>query len=929
LIGQTLSHFRITAKLGEGGMGEVWQAEDSKLGRDVAIKVLPAEFTDDPERLARFEREARVLASLNHPNIAGIHEVGEDGSVHFLAMELAEGEDLEARLARGPMPVEETIPVALQIAGALEEAHEKGIIHRDLKPQNIKLTSDGRAKVLDFGLAKALDPATEASGASQRLSDSPTITLGATVAGVILGTAAYMSPEQAKGLGADKRSDIWAFGVVLTEMLTGERLFAGETMPETLAFVMSREIDLEALPASTPPRLRSLLERCLDRDPKSRLRDIGEARVALQRIEAGDVGSEPTSATPALSRKTPWLLLAAVALVAALGGAWLGRESSPEPTPGPLRKLGLPAEDIAVEWFAKPVLAPDGSAIAYLSNGSVWVHELDQLDPLQLAPVSEASAVMWSPDSRSIGYADSKKLWRIDLEGGRPVPIADLPGTGSTVGMSWGVDGRIAVAAWRGAMYVVAEDGGRPVELFPHDPALEIDFHDPHWLPDGRLAFVTHRNTDNVPAAQVAHDSAAPSSDGAAPSEPAGRPIVSEVLTVFDGTERTAIDWGGPTAFGSMQYDSETRLLVFSRYEPNFDIWARQMDPVTFRPAAAPFLLVPDAGSMSLAGDGSMLYMEGSSFQDTYELIVADRTGRYQATVGRPLPGLSDPALSPDGKQLAVTGIGDSTQDVWIFDLDRGTSSRLSFENSNESSPRWDSASRVVYSEIRGMKSTIVARPADGSGKREVLVEGLGYGLADGIAMISPDGRYLLFAEDIRGPEYLRIAEFDDSGGLSEMKPFFSSTPEPGVHDARISLDGRFVAYMSSDSGRPEIYLARFPDGSGRWQVSRDGGRQPRWAADTGELFFIAGSGPSRRVMASVRIDTTSGVSISSPEELFSLAASARSSNSALSYLGGQEGYDVSADGERFYLVRRSSAEGSSLRRMILVQNWRRLLENE
>ena len=899
-------------------MGEVWRAEDTDLGREVAIKVLPEGFTEDPERLARFEREAQLLASLNHPNIAGIHEIGtvDDSATRFLALELVEGPTLDERLAQGAMPLEEAVEMARQIAEALEEAHEKGIIHRDLKPQNIKLSPEGRVKVLDFGLAKAMDPMGGASGSGPDLTQSPTMTLGATVEGVILGTASYMAPEQAKGLPVDKRADIWAFGVVLYEMLTGERLFAGETVPETLAFVMTREPDLTTLPVGTPRGLRALLERCLERDPKQRLRDIGEARVALDRVdevEESEQSAAEASQGPAGAR---WQMVVAVGLIGALVGGLVGRMLAPAGAlPAPLRKLDMSAENIVVDWFTRPTLSPDGSRIVYISAGAVWVRELDRLDARQVATVSNASALVWSPDSREVVYADAKKLWRVDIDGGRPVAIADLPGSGSTVGVTWSEDGRIAVAVWRGAMYEVPAEGGRPVEMFPHDPELEIDYHAPVWLPDGRLLFAAHMNLDNSPSGDGTSERV-DESDG-------------EVLNVFDGSERRVVDWGGPMNIGGTYWDAESGLLLFSRWGPSNDIWARPMDSETFQPTGPELMLIPDAAGLSVADDGSLLYMEGSSLRGTRELIVADRTGVPISTLGQALEGLSSPALSPDGKRVAITARGDSSRDVWIFDLERNTSSRLTFEDSDESSPRWDADSeRVIYSEIRGITSTIVARPADGSGARTVLVDGAGYGLADGIAMLSPDGRHLLFAEDVRGPEYLRLADFDTSGKLSEPRPFFASDDEPSVHDAHISPDGRFLAYMSTESGQPEIFLTRFPDGTGRWQVSQAGGRQPRWAAASGELFFLAGSGPSERAMSVVRVDDTAGVAVSAPEELFSLDRVGSDGVAAgLTYLGTEGGYDVSPDGTRFFMVSQGLREGAAAPRMVLVQNWRRLLE--
>jgi serine/threonine-protein kinase len=931
VIGTTLAHYRITDELGAGGMGEVWKAEDTKLGREVALKVLPEEFAKDPERMARFEREAKVLASLNHPNIAtlfglesapvipgdatvqddkegraeGISKLKtqnsklstavEAGEVTFLAMELVEGEDLSERIERGAIPVDEAIPIALQIAEALEAAHEQGIVHRDLKPANIKITEDGTVKVLDFGLAKAW----EAESSDSSLSMSPTVTRHATVEGVILGTAAYMSPEQARGKKVDRRADIWSFGVVLWEMLTGRKLFEGETVSDVLAAVLTAETDSELLPSNTPVSVIQLVARCLERDSRRRLQWIGEARIA---IEAGE--------TPSILRSGGesrlWLRIVAISVLSAIlaaGAVWFAVGSLKTE---PLRKLDLVAEGVQSEWFTAPILSPDGSRIAYQARGSIWVRELDELVEREVTTVPELSLLFWSPDSRSLGYVAKKKLWRVGAAGGRSVALCDLPGSGSAIGGAWREDGTIAFASWRGAMYAVPAEGGRPDLLFENVEGHEIDFHFPSWLPDGRLLFAAHLD----------HKEPSPTGDGS--SQPSASDLDPMALGLFDGVTRSKlldIDLAGD--YGWLTYDPRNQHLLYTRTAPSPGIWALPVEPETFRPTGEEFLVAPDGASVSIAGDGSMLFVEIARLVGFNELAWVDRAGTVQEVVGSAQAGLGEPAISPDGRRLAVTSLIDGSRDVSMIDLERGSESRLTFVDADESAPAWFPSSRqVVYSEIRGMRSTVVTLNADGSGGREVLVDGIGYGQRGwaGLAQVSPGGRHLLYGVDEGGPIHLYVAQLAEDGSVTDGRPFFPAENSSTVLDARISPDGGLVAYMSTDSGEPEVFLTRFPTGEGRWQVSSNGGRMPRWGGETGELFFVAGSGPSSRVMTVVQIKNETALLIDTPKPLFDLAEVSKVAVS-------EGGYDVAPDGEHLVLVRRGGGADQSAR-MILIQNW-------
>ncbi len=890
--GSRLAHYDISSLLGKGGMGEVWRARDTKLGRDVAIKVLPEEFTRDAERLARFEREARVLASLNHPGIASIYGLEHVDEVQLLVMELAEGEDLSVRLQRGPIPTGEAIGMARRMAEAIEAAHEKGIVHRDLKPGNIKVGPEGEITILDFGLAKAL--ATDEP--EDDLSNSPTLVKAATQAGMILGTAAYMSPEQASGRRVDKRTDIWAFGVVLFEMLTGARLFRGETISETLASVIKDEPRYDLLPAGTPRLVRRLLERCLTRNPKQRLRDIGEARIAL--ASAGDEEQATVAVVPA----SPGVLvgIGALAVVLVIAAGYLGWALKPTPPAEPARKLDLVASGVEAQWFTAPILSPDGSHIAYLAGGAIWVRNLSRVDGRRLVELHDSlpPSLFWSPDGRHLGYNSVKKLWKIDVTSGTSVAICDLPKTGFMVGAAWKSDGTIAIASWRDGMYAVPAQGGVPQLLFPAEAGNEIDFHFPTFLPDGRLLFAAHIDTRA--------EGVLP---GAAESE-------KYELGTWNGTERMPVGLLKDEAFDWATYEPGSEHLLFVRRMPNLGIWAVPVDLATLVPRGDAFMVAAGAASLSVAANGSILYVETASLEGVNELIWTDRKGDFLSVIAEAQQGMVGPAISPDGSKLAVSAIVGENRDIWICDLERGTQSRLTFEDLSESAPAWfPDSRRIIYDESIGMRSRVVERNADGSGERREVLEPRGYGLWMGLSAVAPEGGSLLYGVDDKGRVGLRMVRLRPEGGTDgEGEPIFKGV-EPNTIDARISPDGRLLAYVTDETGRPEVFLTRFPSGEGRWQVSTSGGRMPRWARETGELFFIGGAGPTGRTMMVSRITSSPEVAVGSPETLFV-------PERAAAVTLGDVGFDVSSDGQRFALLRAGRQSSGPTRRMVLVDNW-------
>ncbi len=891
--GSRLGPYELTAPIGAGGMGEVYRAIDARLGREVALKVLPEAFASDPERLARFEREARLLAALNHPGIAhlyGFESVTlDDGvTVHLLAMELVEGEDLSLRLKRGPIPVDEAIGLARQVAEALEEAHEKGIVHRDVKPANLKLTPDGKVKVLDFGLAKAYAGDSADGSSSAELSQSPTLAHTGTATGLILGTAAYMSPEQARGRAVDRRADVWAFGVVLYEMLTGHRLFTGETVSDVLAGVLTRDPDWSLLPGATPAFLRDLLRRCLDRDPRSRLRDIGEARVALERARAAiDVPARRPS-------RRSWLALLGAALAGGLVVAGAVRLFLPPSGRTPvLRKVDLLAPDLDLDWNIAPALSPDGSRVAWSAAGRVWVRDLDQLEARSVAEIAAPTPLCWSPDSRTVAFGDLKKLWKVPAQGGARTAVADVPGTGQLVGAAWSPGGQIALAAWRGGLYEVSERGGAAALRLDVDER-RIDYHYPSWLPNGDLLYLIHWKDR---------------------AEPGGRPLT--FLAVHDGAREipVSIDVGGTDAWPTVTPEG---LLLFLREGDNAGIWAVPYDVRERRVSGEEFRVAPGGASLSASAEGSLLYVQRAGTEAVNEMAWVDRTGRTIGVVGSSRAGLSGPTLSPDGRRIAFAAGPPKNRDIWVHDLGRGTETRLTFGAEDDLAPTWLSTSEVAYVQMTpattSVSGRILAVRADGSGAQRVMVPEAALGRATRPLALASDGRTALQIVDERGHGRLRVADVRPDGSLGPLRPILRIEPEPDVGEARLSPDGRLLAYVTDEPGLPELFLTRFPSGEGRWQVTTDGGRGPRWARDTGELLFTTGLRQDE--LFSVRADPAFDPPIGAPASLFRFGGL---DGGRPSSAGGGD-MDVAADGQRL-LVARPGA-GATARRMVLVQGW-------
>jgi len=859
--GQSLLHYRLVGKIGEGGMGVVWKAHDSRLNRHVAIKLLPDELSGDTERIARLRHEARTLASLHHPNVASIFGLEETGTERFLVMEMVEGEDLAQRLQRGPLLQEEALVIAHELAKGLEAAHEKGIIHRDLKPANIKLTPDGKVKVLDFGLAKAHEDRTwEESGDPSK---SPTRTSPATRAGVIFGTAAYMAPEQARGRPLDKRADIWAFGCVLYEMLTGKRPFTGETVPETLASVLRSEPDWTLLPRGLMPRVRTLIARCLRKDPKERLRDIGDASLELAEALSGAPDLSSSGTTP--RRPAGWMWIAAGLLVGVLTTAAGLRFFTPAAATPQLLKLSMPIPELGADWGDTARISHDGRRIAYQSHSRLWIRDLSRFEPTEIPRTDGAYNPFWSPESSRLGFARDGKLWIWTPGTGETTPVCAIPGSGVANGGAWGRNGKIYFATFRGGLYEVAAGGGDPRLILPVD-SREVDFHHPELLPDGdHLVIATH------------------SKEG---------PHQVIVVSVKDGARKVLGSFDG---LGTVTH-SRTGHLLLTFVSGRQRILAVPFSDQKLEIIGEPFQVAAGGQFPSVSDNGNMVYSLGSS-SVLSELVWVDHEGRASQTVGRPRFGLGDPAISPDGRKVAVVARENENADIWLEDLARGTRSRLVSGPQDEFAPTWSkSGDRLFYlRQERDLFYTLMEVDLSGSGEPRSHARGVELPPIS----VSSDDRTVVFMVEKEGTINLWSKEL---GVPSEP---IRITPDPSISegDPALSPDGQWLAYVSDEAGGQEVFIRQFPKGGRRMQVSLNGGTRPFWSRGGAALLYWEGG-----TLMEVPVQTGASLTCGTARRLFNATT-----------VGLEPTLDIAADG-RFLVVRRSSEDPH--RGILLVQNW-------
>jgi len=820
LTGKRLGPYEILSAIGAGGMGEVYQAHDTKLGRDVAIKVLPEAFAHDPERLSRFQREAKMLAALNHSNIATIFGLEQFNSTSYLVMELVPGETLQQRIKReGAIPIDEALAIAKQISEALEAAHEKGIIHRDLKPANVKVTPEGKVKVLDFGLAKAFEG--DKSGSDP--SNSPTLSQAATLQGVILGTAAYMSPEQARGKSVDKRTDIWAFGCVLYELLTGKQAFHGEDITEILAAVVKSEPDWAALPAAMPGKGRDLLRHCLQKDNRLRLRDAGDAQIEIQdalTAPAVTVAATAAPTTRGWRGRVAWAAAGVFVLTAiAFAIGFVLR------TPNPPQQMRLIAEigadaSLYTAFGPSAILSPDGTRLAFLASGAdqkrrIYVRSLDQLQATALSGTENATDPFFSPDGQWIGFFADGKLKKISVQGGAAVTLCDVA---NERGGSWGADGTIVFTPdLQVPLSKVSSAGGTPRPLTTLDKQTgEITQRWPQVLPGGKAVLF----------ASGTHPSSYEDSD-----------IV--VYSMASGQRKTVQRGGSYARYlpsGYVVYIHEGALFAVP-----FDLKRLEV-------AGQPALILegvvtaPTNGGaqFSFSETGNLVYVEGRAGGQNVSIYWMDHQGKFMPL--RETPGFYyNLAFSPDGKRLALEIFDGKRRDIWVYEWERDGLTRLTFAGELNENPIWTpDGQRIAYSsQEKGGTINLWWIRADGAGDAQRLTESKSLHYA---GSWRPDGKVLAFSQQSPGATAFDILtlpiEGDEKSGWKpgDPKPFVNSAFSE--REPAFSPDGRWLAYESNESGSYEVYVRPFPGPGGKWQISTGGGVFPEWFRNGKELFY-------------------------------------------------------------------------------------------
>jgi serine/threonine protein kinase/Tol biopolymer transport system component len=879
ILGMHVGSYEITTLLGKGGMGEVYRARDAKLKRDVAIKMLPEEFARDRDRVSRFQREAELLASLNHTNIAAVYDFVEQDSSRFLVLELVDGDTLADRIARGAMAIDEALPVAKQICDALEAAHARGVVHRDLKPANIKLLSDNSVKVLDFGLAKALDSGT--TSAAGEAANSPTLSVGGSFAGMILGTAAYMSPEQARGLPVDARSDIFSFGCVLFEMLTGRRAFAGDTTSDILASVLKSEPDLTLLPANLDPRLRQLLHRALAKPVKQRWQAVGDVRFELEQVIAGPVQTVMASRT---TQRLPWTLTA-VAVVAAAGvaaawltsrtpAAWSGTSSLQLSINLP-DGMELPSDTAGI---ATTAISPDGTRVAFstfdASGGeALWVRSLGAAVAKRIEGAAGGTSLFWSPDSQWLGFFSAGKLFKVNVNEGTPRMLADAP---NRQGGTWSTHDVILFVPQPGAPLMrMPAAGGMPVPL---EHTAKLAPIGPVFLPDGnRFLFL---GQDHERVARV------------------GR-LDSDRIQSLPGVATKAFY----SQSGHLLFVDQGSLMA-----QRFELASLSLSGSPMRIADRVFHNPTGTNSVSVSETGVIAYRPGGDVTQQ-QLTWFDRTGQVVGKIGQP-DSVVNFRLSPDQTRIALDRKDSRTgkRDVWLInDLAGGFASRFTSDDGDTLTAVWSPDSKSMISvSVRDGTRSFHLRETSGNNTEHSLKQGFA-GSANDWPL---DGRFLVASARTESTQW-DIALIPMTGQTSQPSWFLQTPANEG--QPRVSPNGKWIAYASDESGRQEIYVQSFPIPGNKQRISSDGGSWPRWRGDGAELIYVAPG----HVVTSVPVGTAERFTAGKPIPLF------RSSGAPDGPIGVVDPFEVSLDGNRFLMLVSPAAQTS----ISLILNWPSLLK--
>jgi serine/threonine-protein kinase len=881
--GARLGQYDILSPIGAGGMGEVYRARDTKLGRDVALKVLPDSLAHDSERLARFEREAHLLASLNHPSIAQIYGFEDSTGVAALVMELVEGPTLADRIAQGPIPLDEALPIAKQIAEALEAAHDQGIIHRDLKPANIKVRADGTVKVLDFGLAKAFDP-TASSGAGATM--SPTLSIHATQAGLILGTAAYMAPEQARGKAVDKRADNWAFGCVLFEMLTGRRAFDGDDISTTLASVLKTDPDWKALPPATPASLHRLLRWCLDKDPKRRLQAIGDARVQLEDLLGGALEPVTSPVSPGHPLWRSAMAVAVLVLLAAVSTGvivWLVARSSTARTRVVRFEITPPTTAaLSITGSSRDVaLAPDGSRIVYIGAGgtTLFVRALDQLEATPLVRGGAFRDPFVSPDGQWVGFFDQLTLKKVAITGGPAITLArlDAPSRGAT----WAADGSIIYATFSTTtgLLRVSADGGTPAVLTRPDHTRGETTHTwPEVLPGGHAVLYTVASTE--PASAIF------------------------ILDLRNNRSSIVLRGGNHAQYvpsGHLLYAAAGSLRAIA-----FDLTRGIVVGTSTAVVSQATVTRTGGANASLASDGTLVYVSEAAGGRLRTLVWVDGQGHETPLAAQPRAYVQ-PRISPDGSRVAVVVQDENNTDIWLWDLVRATLTRVTSDPTVNATPVWaPDGQSLVFNSNRTGQFNLFTQAADGTGAVERLTESPNTQAA---SAVSPDGTRLVFTQGspTTGSDVMALR----LDGTHQVVPLVQTpfTERNGI----VSPDGRWLAYEANDTGSFEVYVRPFPNVTrGHWQVSTSGGMQPLWARNGQDLFYFAPDGALMRVA----VATGSTWNPGPPTKLLE--------GRYLADAGGLfiRNYDVTADGQRFLMLKATGSEATRAPQIVVVEHF-------